>query len=46
VVAEGVETDNQAALLRALGCATAQGYLFGRPMNADLLASHVLHHFG
>jgi diguanylate cyclase (GGDEF)-like protein/PAS domain S-box-containing protein len=46
VVAEGVETDNQAALLRALGCASAQGYLFGRPMDADLLARHVLHHFG
>jgi EAL domain-containing protein (putative c-di-GMP-specific phosphodiesterase class I) len=29
--AEGVETDEQARLVRDLGCTTAQGYLFGRP---------------
>uniref|UniRef100_UPI000FE2B467 PAS domain S-box protein n=1 Tax=Falsirhodobacter deserti TaxID=1365611 RepID=UPI000FE2B467 len=33
VVAEGVETARQAALLRQLGCSTAQGYHFGRPMD-------------
>ena len=32
VVAEGVETEAQAALLKALGCRYAQGSLFGRPM--------------
>ena len=32
VVAEGVETEAQAALLKAMGCRYAQGYLFGRPM--------------
>jgi diguanylate cyclase (GGDEF)-like protein len=31
VVAEGVETAAQAARLRALGCARAQGYFFGVP---------------
>jgi predicted signal transduction protein with EAL and GGDEF domain len=31
VVAEGVETEAQRALLTSLGCDAAQGYLFGRP---------------
>ncbi len=31
VVAEGVETAEQADTLRSLGCGFAQGYLFGRP---------------
>ena len=32
VVAEGVETEQQRLALAQLGCAQAQGYLFGRPM--------------
>jgi EAL domain-containing protein (putative c-di-GMP-specific phosphodiesterase class I) len=32
VVAEGVETEEQANALRALGCDAAQGFLFGRPV--------------
>lgn len=32
-VAEGVETEQQFAVLRMLGCETAQGYLFHRPMD-------------
>jgi diguanylate cyclase (GGDEF)-like protein len=31
VVAEGVETETEAQLLREMGCAHAQGYWFGRP---------------
>ena len=31
VTAEGVETERQLALLRALGCTLVQGYLFGPP---------------
>ncbi|HEX5685620.1 MAG TPA: EAL domain-containing protein [Ideonella sp.] len=37
VVAEGVETEAQAALLRQFGCDEAQGYLWGKPMTADEL---------
>jgi diguanylate cyclase (GGDEF)-like protein/PAS domain S-box-containing protein len=37
VTAEGVETKQQLAMLRALGCNFVQGYLLGRPCNADQL---------
>lgn len=31
VIAEGVETEQQRALLLKMGCTQGQGYLFGRP---------------
>ena len=48
-VAEGVETQQVAELLRDLGCDIGQGWLFGRPMpasdlvpllNGEVAASH------
>jgi diguanylate cyclase (GGDEF)-like protein len=35
VVAEGVETAEQRDVLAALGCQTAQGWLFGRPLDVE-----------
>jgi len=35
VVAEGVETDRQYAIVRRLGCDLVQGYFIAKPMSAD-----------
>ena len=41
-IAEGIETEEQVAALQELGCELGQGYLYGRPMEAqqmlDLIA--------
>ncbi|WP_053226795.1 putative bifunctional diguanylate cyclase/phosphodiesterase [Solirubrobacter soli] len=43
VVAEGVETEEQLALLRGCGCRYVQGYLLGRPAPPEQLAPRLLH---
>ncbi len=37
VVAEGIETKEQASLLRELGCDFGQGYLFARPVDHSVM---------
>jgi diguanylate cyclase (GGDEF)-like protein len=39
IVAEGVETGSQLAMLRELGCDEYQGYLFARPVDAAAVAA-------
>jgi diguanylate cyclase (GGDEF)-like protein len=45
-VAEGVETAEQAARLRELGCDLGQGFYFGVPHPAEDLAGHLRRHAG
>jgi diguanylate cyclase (GGDEF)-like protein/PAS domain S-box-containing protein len=42
VIGEGIESQAQAAHLRALGCDRGQGYLFARPQPADTISSLLL----
>lgn len=35
VVAEGIETESQLAMIQELGCNFAQGFLFAKPLPAD-----------
>jgi EAL domain-containing protein (putative c-di-GMP-specific phosphodiesterase class I) len=41
VTAEGVETEEEAMLLRAAGCDSLQGFHFGRPMPAAEIGARV-----
>jgi len=41
VVAEGVETQHQADILRALGCQTVQGYFFAKPGPAEAMRARL-----
>ena len=42
VVAEGVETEEQARLLRLLNCDEMQGFLFSRPVSAEAFETQFL----
>ena len=42
VTAEGIETTQQAARMRAAGCDIGQGWLFGRPVPAEELTQRLL----
>ena len=41
-IAEGVETEMQALLLRRFGCHAFQGFLYGRPMPRDDFEARLL----
>ena len=43
LVAEGVETELQQRTLHAMGCHAYQGYLMGRPMEAEAMSLHLEH---
>ena len=44
-VAEGVETENQVAELKMLGCHVGQGFYFSRPLSAEKFDELLIRHF-
>jgi diguanylate cyclase (GGDEF)-like protein/PAS domain S-box-containing protein len=42
VIAEGVETEQQAQKLRELNCRVAQGFLFSKPLPSDLARAYLV----
>ncbi|MDQ0454988.1 putative bifunctional diguanylate cyclase/phosphodiesterase [Rhizobium paknamense] len=45
VVAEGIETEVEAEMLRGLGCAMGQGYYFGKPADAAATLRYLYRHY-
>jgi diguanylate cyclase (GGDEF)-like protein/PAS domain S-box-containing protein len=45
VLAEGIETPEQATLLKEMGCDLGQGYYFGRPLPSEEFAEQLPQHF-
>ncbi len=41
VIAEGVETSDQAEILRELGAGRLQGYFFSRPLSLEQLGHYI-----
>ena len=41
VVAEGIENEQQLAILKSYGCDIGQGYLFARPMPPEQAAGYL-----
>src|SRR5690606_1306185 len=41
VVAEGIEDEPQAEMLTSFGCGGGQGFLFGRPANAEATLAYL-----
>ena len=41
IIAEGIETEAEAAALTAMGCHEGQGYLFSRPLELDDVAAFI-----
>lgn len=40
-LAEGIETTEQADMMRAIGCDMGQGYLFSKPLERDALVQWI-----
>ena len=45
LIAEGVETKDQASIMMGLGCTVMQGYLFSRPVSGDEIPALMTHDF-
>jgi diguanylate cyclase (GGDEF)-like protein len=44
VTAEGVETDDQREGVRSIGCESAQGFFYGRPVPASVIGGYLANH--
>jgi EAL domain-containing protein (putative c-di-GMP-specific phosphodiesterase class I) len=44
IVAEGIETEEQLGLLRAIGCVLGQGYVFSPAVDRDATTAFLLEH--